>query len=332
MKRIFGFLGIIALILLLSAVVMVIVGYTRPLGPTLNLVTRSQPALILPAANQVAAQPKKTCGNTGVMRLVVIGRASPMDINQYGADAVRLVIINFDAPSAAVLALPIELWVNSPVLVDQGIEQTQLNLVYQQVWETAHGQPDKVRTQKATEALAQTIYDNFDFISDHYVTVEDAAYIEFIDEVGGVDVTLPEEVDGTSEGYGVYPAGLNHLDGLRTLNLTRLLHPSGQPEPDWWGSLARQDLVLHGMLATTLKPANLTNLPDLVKALRKAITTDLSVDQAMDLACMLQTVGGTTAQETVGPPPHLMTIDAEGRMIPDVEAIKTWLAQMAGGN
>ena len=332
MKRIFGVLGVIALVLLFSAVVAVMIGYTRPLGPSMNLVTRSQPDIIQPSVNQLAAQTKKTCGNTGVMHLVVIGRASPMDINQYGADAVRLVVVNFDTPSAAVLAFPIELWVTSPVLSDQGVEQTQLNLVYQQVWETAHGQPDNVRTQKATEALAQTIYDNFDFISDHYVTVEDAAYIEFIDEVGGVDVTLPEEVDGTSEGYGVYPPGLNQLDGLRTLNLTRLLHPSGQLEPDWWGSLARQDLVLHGMLAATLQPVNLMNLPDLVKALRKVITTDLSVNQAMDLACMLQTVGESTALDMVGPPPHLMTIDEEGRMIPDVEAIKVLLAQMEGGN
>jgi len=311
---------------------MVIIGYTRPLGPAMNIVTRSQPTSSLLAANPVAAQPKKTCGNTGLMHLVVIGRASPMDINQFGADAVRLVIVNFDVPSAAVLAFPIELWVNSPVLKDPNIEQTQLNLVYQQVWETAPSQPDHVRTQKATVALAQTIYDNFDFKADHYVTIEDAAYVQFIDEVGGVDVTLPEEVDGTSENYGVYPAGLNHLDGLRTLNLTRLLHPSGQLDPDWWGSLLRQDLVLHGMLTATLQAENLINLPDLVKALRKTITTDLSVNQAMDLACMLQTVGESATLDTVGPPPYLMTIDAEGHMIPDVEGIKTLLAQMEGGN
>jgi len=303
-----------------------------PLGPAINVVTRNQAEPNKAAVTQAAVQPQKICGSTGVMHLLVIGRASPNDAGMYGADAVRLVIINFDVPSAAVLALPSELWVDSPLLADQGIEQTALNLVYQQVWDIAHGGSNDVRTQKATQALAQTIYDNFEFVADHYVTVEDSAYIEFIDEVGGVDITLPEEVDGTSDGYGVYPAGLNHLDGLRILNFTRLLHPSGQPDPDWWGSLARQDLVLHGMLEAALKSENLANLPDLVKALRKAITTDLSVNQAMDLACMIQQASELVDLETVGPPPYLVTIDVEGRMIPDVDGIKALLARMEGGN
>jgi len=319
-------------ILLLAAVTLVIVWAKQPQGTAMELdvpveVQAKQVDIVEPA------QPaQKTCGETGIMRLLVHGRASPMLSGHYGADAVRLVIVNFDVPSAAVLALPAELWVNSPVLADQGIEQAELNMVYQTAWETAHGEPDDVRTQKATQALAQTIVDNFEFVPDHYITVEEEAYIEFIDEIGGVDVTLTSAVDGTSEGYGTYNAGVNHLDGLRTLNLTRLVHPSAQPEPDIWGSLSRQDAVLQGMLTAALKPENLGNLPDLVKALRKVVTTDLSVDQALDLACMLQEVGESAGLESVGPPPYLVTIDAEGRMMPDVEGIKALLAQMAGGN
>jgi anionic cell wall polymer biosynthesis LytR-Cps2A-Psr (LCP) family protein len=340
MKRIFGVISVIVVVLLLSGVVAGIILYTIPLGPAISIVTQNQdkstPTVKMKNNNPqlVATQPvdKRYCGNTGVMHLVVIGRASPIDIGMYGADAVRLVIVNFDAPSAAVVALPAELWVNSPILSSQGIEQTKLDLVYQTVWESTPGNQNSVRTQKATQALAQTIYDNFEWIADHYITVEDAAYIKSIDVIGGVNVTLPEKVDGTSEGYGIYPAGLNHLDGLSTLNFTRLLYPSGQPQPDWWGSLSRQDLVLKGMLEAVLRWETIPDLPSLVKTVRKAVTTDLSVNQTLDLTCMLQQVGSTTNLETVGPPPYLVTIDEEGHMIPDVDGIKTLLEQMEGGN
>jgi anionic cell wall polymer biosynthesis LytR-Cps2A-Psr (LCP) family protein len=80
--------------------------------------------------------------------------------------------------------------VDSPVLAGQVIDQTQLHPVYQQAWETAHGNPDNVRTQKATQVLAQTIGDNFDFKVDRYMTVEDQAFIQFINELGGIDLTL----------------------------------------------------------------------------------------------------------------------------------------------
>jgi anionic cell wall polymer biosynthesis LytR-Cps2A-Psr (LCP) family protein len=330
MKRILGFLLVIALILALGGVVVGIITYTMPLGPTLNLAThnQSEPTKV----PEVQSSGKAVCGSTGIMHLLVIGRASPNQSGMYGADAVRLVVVNFDAPSATVLALPAKLWVDSSVLADPSIQQTELSLIYQQAWENAASNSDPVRTRVATQALAQAIYDNFTWEVDHYVTVEDAAFIEFIDEVGGVDITLPEQVDGTADGYGIYPAGLNHLDGLRTLNFTRMLHPSGQAEPDWWGSLSRQDLILQGLLDAALNPVNLTNLPDLVKALRKAITTDLSVNQAMDLSCMLQQVGSSAVLEMVGPPPHLMTIDPAGHMLPDINAIIALLAQMEGGN
>jgi hypothetical protein len=86
------------------------------------------------------------------------------------------------------------------------------------------------------------------------------------------------------------------------------------------------------MLDAVLNPENLTNLPNLVKDIRKAITTDLGVNQAMDLACMRQEVGTVANLMTVRPPPYLVTIDAEDRMIPNVEGKRTLFDQMVGDN
>jgi hypothetical protein len=47
------------------------------------------------------------------------------------------------------------------------------------------------------------------------------------------------------------------------------------------------------------------------ESLGATIIMDLSVNQALDLACMVQRVGGIPVLETGRPPPHLVTIDAE---------------------
>ena len=109
----------------------------------------------------------------------------------------------------------------------------------------------------------------------------------------------------------------------------RLLHPSAQPAPDTWGSLARQELVMKGLLAAALQPENWDKAPDLVKEVRQAVTTDLSASQALDLACMAQAVGSSATLLTVSPG---MVTYQNGRMLPDMQAIDQLIQGMEGGS
>jgi anionic cell wall polymer biosynthesis LytR-Cps2A-Psr (LCP) family protein len=312
-------IGLDILALLVLGVVTVYAIYTRPLGPSMQLDVPAEVQAQHQAAAQPAQQSDRVCGSRGILNLFIIGRASPNEAGVWGADAIRLAVVDFDSPAAGILALPGELWVNTPVLADLGYEQQSLEMVYQLIWEDNANNPDHVRVQKATQALAQTILDNFEFVPDRYATVEEDPFIDFIDDLGGVEVTLPEAVDGTYEGYGIYPAGLQTLDGLRTLNLTRLIHPDGQLEPDIWGSLERQNYVLQGMRDTILTPDNILLIPELVKSIRLAITTDLSVNQVVDLGCMVQEVGSDVNLQIVTS--DLVTIDPAGHMLPDIDLI-----------
>ncbi len=358
MKRLPIILSLVLIALLLAGAFGVKAWMDRPLGPPLVLQPPSasplgdappqrsassqegthqggSPAQPPLAANPGGSKPNSAspasqtgaCKGKGLVRLLVIGRASPIQAGKYGADAIRLAVVDYDRHAAAILALPSELWIDTPVLAHIGLEETSLNLVYQKAWESAHGNPDPVRAQKATQALAQTILDNFAFTPDHYLTVEEDAFVEYVDTLGGIHVSLPDAVDGTSQGYGLYPAGDQLLDGARTLNLTRLLHPSGQRSPDIWGSLARQDLVLKGLLAAALQPQNWAKAPGLIKDIRQAITTDLSASQALDLACMAQAVGGSATLLVVGPE---MVTRQGGRLLPDLQAIHQLILQMEG--
>lgn len=327
MKRILVILSVGVILVLAGGVAVVLVLANTPLGPSLELDVPPQVQARQLAAIQNAPQAQqKTCGNKGIMRLIVIGRASPITAGLYGADAIRLVAVDFDTPAAGILALPVALWVETPVLADLGFDHETLSMVYQLAWENTQGEPDHVRSRKATQALAQTIVDNFEFVTDHYVTVEETPFIEFIDQLDGIEVNLPEAVDGMSEGYGVFPAGVQLLSGIQALNLARLLHPSGQAEPDIWGSLQRQTIILQGMRDTVLRPENVGKVFDLAKASRKAVITDLSVNQAQDLACMVEEVGSQAHLLAVTP--EMVSYDAEGHMIPDMEAIKMLLESL----
>ena len=73
------------------------------------------------------------CGNTGTMRMLVIGLTLPTDVEVLGADAIRLVTLDFDQPSATIMSMPARLWVKTPTLLDQGVEESELAAVSQSI-------------------------------------------------------------------------------------------------------------------------------------------------------------------------------------------------------
>ncbi len=330
----------------------IVVWMNHPMGQTLTLQTPAQLAVpeseAQPISKQAAPIVEKTstivattptnaqtnqvignantCGNTGRMHLLVIGLTAPNVEEALGADAIRLVTIDFDQPSAAVVTLPVYIWVETPVLSEMGIDHLHLTTVYWKAYAAAKADTEQIRARVATQAVAQTIMDNFGYMPDHYITVNDSGFVEYVDALGGIDVDLPKAVDGTAEGYGIYLAGPQHLDGKHTLNFARLFHPNGVTGLDIWGNFERQNIVVKAVLDGMLKPQNWTKIPALVEQIDRAMDTDLSPDQLMDLACIAQKVGENTRMLTVDE--TMVAKDIQGRMIPDTEAIKSLIAEM----
>jgi LCP family protein required for cell wall assembly len=305
-----------------------------PLDPPLDL---DIPSVAEPTENEEVAEApsspsnddKRTCGNKGKTKLFQIGVASPVETSHPGADAVRLVVVDYDQVTAGILALPADMWVNTPDdLVEHLGDLAPLNLIYLTAYETFPGSPHgKVLTRKATQILAQTIVDEFDFVPDKYININGDAFIELVDTLGGITITLTEEIDATAENYGIFPAVEQVLNGQRTLDFVRILYPNGIG-PDYFGRFDRQNLVLHALLYAVLHPDNWGSIPDLVKDARKMVVTDLSVDQARDLACMVEEVDGDADLLVVTP--DMVVFDDQGRMIPDIEAIKELIKELEG--
>ena len=93
-----------------------------------------------------------------------------------------------------------------------------------------------------------------------------------------------------------------------------------------WERFERQNQVLQALLGASLKSENWSALPDLIKLVRRILVTDLSTNQADDLACMVEKYGEQA--ELIELPPEMVTVDEQGRLIPDLPAIQDLIANL----
>lgn len=318
---------VILVILIFAAVFYVRYLLNKPTDEPLDL--EVTPTAIAQAATATSpGQSDRTCGASGVMKIMEVGIASPLEAGHPGADAVRLVVVDFDEVRVGILAIPADIWVDTPEdLVDELGDMASLNEIYLTAYQTAPGNPDSVLTQKATEVLAQVIVDEFEFVPGKYININGDAFIDLVDTLDGITITLATELDATAENYGVFPVGAQTLDGEKTLDFVRVLYPDGVG-PDYFGRLERQNMVIDALLDAVQSPQNWVVIPDLIKDARKMVVTDLSVNKANQLVCMIEEVGSQAEMLVVSD--DMVSVDEQGRMIPDIDAIKDLISELEG--
>jgi LCP family protein required for cell wall assembly len=218
------------------------------------------------------------------MNILAVGADTRGDNYSYGlADAIRLVRVDFVNPKVTVLEFPRDLWVEIPDIADNlhGQDHEKLNQAY------LYGNRGFGYTDDPAQGpglLARTLALNFGVNIDHYAAVNMKTFVKLVNAVDGVDVTLPEPVDGrTADDTNdrlLFPAGTHHLDGTRALTLARIRIE---------GTFARadnQNRVLCALRNKLLSPDVLTRLPKLIQSFQGAIQTDLSPAQLGQLACI----------------------------------------------
>jgi LCP family protein required for cell wall assembly len=225
------------------------------------------------------------CGGPERMRILAIGADNRTDSYLYGlADVVRLVDVDFVTPRVSVLSLPRDLWVEIPDIVEErGLTHGRLNQAY------TYGNPG-VGYYSGPGAgpglLARTLDYNFGWRADHYVAVNMLTFVDIVDAVGGIDIYLPEAVDGRpvdSKGsdFGYYEAGWHHFDGETALKFSRIR----KRDSDFMRQ-SRQNQVICALKEKVLSPSVIGDIPQLLLAFRGRVLTDLSLAQMTQLACL----------------------------------------------
>ena len=133
----------------------------------------------------------------------------------YGlADAIRVVRADFRIGKITVLPLPRDMYITIPVAVP-GVTKTitygKLNQAY---FYGSPGMDYYDGDDHASGLLAITLGQNFNLPIDQYITVNIRIFRQMVDQIGGVDIYLPDDVYGH---YFATPvlyleAGYHHLD------------------------------------------------------------------------------------------------------------------------
>ena len=239
---------------------------------------------------------------------MLIGESTP----PRGADAFRLVRVDFYQKQVDGLALPPELWLNTPALSGQGIGGLDLNGIYLKGKSSATGD-ERSRMAAGASLLAATLQSNFGYTPDHYVVIKQPAFADYIDHLGGLNVTMPYA-------FAAFPAGAQHLTGGMALDLFRM------PGASEWERMGRQKLILQAIYVSVMDPKNFTQIPALISTLYSDILTDLSLKQILDVSCILKQPGLVYNQQVVGPD---LVVSASQGLLPRTN-LGAYILQTAG--
>jgi polyisoprenyl-teichoic acid--peptidoglycan teichoic acid transferase len=188
-------------------------------------------------------------------------------------DTMILLTIDPLTKTAGILNIPRDLWVNIP-----GFEYGRINTAYPlgEAYEVPGGGP----------ALAkQTIESLLGVPIDYYAIIDFYAFEQFIDELGGINVTVPEAiaVDPIGKANTVFLEAKDYLlDGPTALAYARARHTEGgdfdRAQRQQQVILAIKDRIID------LGPAQMAaRAPALYNELAAGIHTDLSLEDALKL-------------------------------------------------
>jgi LCP family protein required for cell wall assembly len=196
------------------------------------------------------------------------------------SDTMMLLTIDPATKTAGMLSVPRDMWVNIP-----GFGYNKINNAY------AYGEGNKL--PGGGPGLAVKTVENFLGINiQYYAQIEFTTFEKMIDTIGGVCLTIPEEikVGRTFEHSVTLKPGYQCLDGKSTLGYARNRYTTNG-DVDRAG---RQQQVILAIRDKVIQPANFLSLisqaPTLYNELSGGINTNLPVSDAMRLAVLAKDI------------------------------------------
>ena len=228
--------------------------------------------------------PAQHCDGPPVMFILGIGTDSRSNSYKYGlADVIRIIRVDFINVKISILEMPRDLWVEIPDIADNinGQDHEKLNQAY------LYGNPGFGYYEGPGEGaglLARTLALNFGITPERYVAVNMRTFEKIVDAVGGVEVYLPDGLDGrTAEDRSarlVFPPGVQVLDGEQALTLARIRNEGVFERANM------QNLIMCSLHDKLTSPEVVVRIPALINSFKGAVQTDLTPEQISQLACL----------------------------------------------
>ena len=211
----------------------------------------------------------------------------------YRTDSVVIFTIDPFAKTAGAFSIPRDTLVEIPDGNGGIYSQNRINVAYEMgEYTTLRGYPGG-----GAQLVMDTIDHNFGIPIDYYVVMNWANFIEIIDELGGIDVTIeryaydPAYAD-CSFCYDVYPVefvpGMEHMDGLRALAYARI-----RKSDDDFRRIERQQAVMQAVArkALTLNLFDVGKAKSLYDQYTQSVRTNIPAIKVPGLALLAKQVG-----------------------------------------
>ena len=244
-------------------------------------------------------------------------------------DSIMVISLNQDTGDAAMLSLPRDLKVSRTCTATG-----KINEIY---W---CNNMDGSNEQAGAEALMAEVSDILGIDFQYYAHLNWGSLVSIVDILGGITVTLDEDINDYSYTKAVFEAGTPYtIDGAQALGLARARH--GTTSGDFSRGASQQKILI-GIKEKVLQ--NNLSLPDLLNlanTLGDNLRTNFSVDEMKTAAHLLTDLDfNSIRQVSLIEPERLMTtgsINGISYVLPSAgngnySAIKAYVAKMFSNN
>ena len=248
---------------------------------------------------------------------------------QYRTDTMMLVSLDPQTNSMGILSIPRDLYVSVPGYATLQRINTPMVL-------------GELQCEGCGPNLAmQTAQNNLGIRVNEFIAVDFSAFIDFVDLIGGIDVTTTYTINDPAYpnmyyGYDPFylPTGDHHLDGATALKFARTRHGSSDFE-----RALRQQEVLYAIRDKVLQAGTLANLiiqsPTLYMQFQESFISGLSLDQLIQLVLYVKDIPkeniytGVIDQRYVS---NYMTPEGAAVLIPNRSALPSLMIEVFGEN
>ncbi len=215
-------------------------------------------------------------------------------------DTMMLVTLDPLTRTAGMLSIPRDLWVEIP-----GYSHGRINTAY------FLGERDRL-PGGGPELAVKTVEKFMGVPIQYFVQVDFGAFVKMIDEIGGVELTVYEElfIDPIGKDNTILLQPGNYkFDGEMTLAYARVRYTEGGD----FDRAARQQQVALAIQDTLLELGNLPGLlasaPALYQDLAEGVRTNLGVDQMIALGMLALKISQDDVARAVIAPPEMVTLE-----------------------
>jgi LCP family protein required for cell wall assembly len=302
-------LAVLALSASFIALLLTKLSSSQPSLPTPVVVQTNNQASLANNQNAAVSLPMPA----GQTKILLLGSDQRPDDNGYRTDTIILLTLDPQKMTVSAVSFPRDLWVKVPSLYEMKINQ--------------------VFGLGGFDAMAGMFQANFGVTPDYYVLTNFAGFTRFIDNQGGVDVAVGQELTDACDlpqarnGNCTVEPGTVHMDGATALWYVRSRYTSSD-----FDRLRRAQEVLYGLFKKMVSLASVTKLSEIKTALADNVETNISIAKALSFLPL--------ASDVLQSPDHIQRFaitedqatpfwswNGEWILLPDTDAIHSLLQQ-----